>query len=617
MSHAFRLSLAATALLSASFIFVGCNEDADDTKAKTLNLRIAETTDMHGQIFPYDFIEAKEDNRSLAHVSSYVKEQRTLDKADHLLEFMIVDNGDLLQGQPIVNVYNNKDLTKTNHIYADTMNFVGYELGVIGNHDVEPGHAVFDNMVKQLNFPWLAANAIKEGSSHDPYFKAYHSVVKQGVKITFLGLTTPGVPNWLAPELWSGIVYEDMIESARYWVEKIQTEEKPDVLIGVFHAGLDYTYGGGSADSENNENAVRLVAKALPGAFDAIFYGHDHKPSEEHNDSTVYLGGGSYASIVSVADINLTWSDATKSYDKTVTPYRVDMKKYVADAEFMSTFQSAFDETKTFVSQPVATLSGSMTSQDAMFKDAPFNDIIHELEFYVAKEVLATPIDISIAAPLQFDVTLSAGEVKFSDMWKLYKYDNTYYVMELSGSEIKNYLEYNYDLWMNTMSSENDHLINFKKDANGTIILGSSGTATTSTAYYNYDSMAGIVYTVDVSKPKGSKITILGMDANLDGAVDAGSSFDMAHTYRVGINSYRGGGGGGHLTTGAGIAKEQLTSRMVTKTETGLREYLINWMGGQGTYTPRAIGGWKVIPEAYATAGEAKSRELLYQSGSH
>ncbi len=608
-------SLVASALLATSLLVIGCGDDANDTKAKTLNLRIAETTDMHGQIFPYDFIEAKEDNRSLAHVSSYVKEQRKIDEADKALEFVMIDNGDLLQGQPIVNVYNNKDLTKTNHIYADTMNYIGYDLGVIGNHDVEPGHAVFDNMVKQLNFPWLAANAVKEGSSHDPYFKAYHSVVKQGVKVTFLGLTTPGVPNWLAPDLWSGIVYEDMIESAKYWVDKIQKEEKPDVLIGVFHAGLDYTYGGGDEQSENNENAVRLVARALPGAFDAIFYGHDHKPSEEHNDSTVYLGGGSYASIVSVADINLTWSDATKSYDKTITPYRVDMKKYVADSEFMSKFKSALDETKAFVAQSVATLTAPMTSQDAMFKDAAFNDTIHELEFYVAKEILQTPIDISIAAPLQFDVTLDAGEVKFSDMWKLYKYDNTYYVMELTGQEIKNYLEFNYDNWMNTMKDASDHLINFKKDAQGNVIVDANGLATTATAYYNYDSMAGIVYTVDVSKAKGSKISITGMDTNLDGAVDG--SFDLTKKYKVGINSYRGGGGGGHLTTGAGIAKEALAGRMITKTETGLREYLLNWMKLQGTYTPRAIGNWQVIPEEYATAGEAKSRALLYKSGGH
>ena len=71
---------------------------------------------------------------------------------------------------------------------------------------------------------------------------------------------------------------------------------------------------------------------------------------------------------------------------------------------------------------------------------------------------------------------------------------------------------------------------------------------------FNFDSAAGIIYTVDVTKPKGSKITIVSM-AN-------GKPFSMDKMYKVALNSYRGNGGGELLTKGAGLTAEDLTKRL-------------------------------------------------------
>ena len=109
-----------------------------------------------------------------------------------------------------------------------------------------------------------------------------------------LGLTTPGVTNWLPEKLWSGIEFEDMIESAEKWVKIIQEKEKPDLLIGLFHSGIDYTYGGETADTYKNENAAQLVAEHVPG-FDIVFVGHDHSgwnfsTKDINNDEVLILG---------------------------------------------------------------------------------------------------------------------------------------------------------------------------------------------------------------------------------------------------------------------------------------------------------------------------------------
>ena len=59
---------------------------------------------------------------------------------------------------------------------------------------------------------------------------------------------------------------------------------------------------------------------------------------------------------------------------------------------------------------------------------------------------------------------------------------------------------------------------------------------------YNFDSAAGIIYDVDVTKPQGDKIIIKSMAD--------GSPFDFDKVYKVAVNSYRGNGGGDLLTKG-------------------------------------------------------------------
>ncbi len=119
-------------------------------------ITILQTTDVHGVILPYDFIEKKEIKASLASVSSYLKKVR-----DNITSVILLDNGDNLQGQPPVYYYNFID-TISPHLNAEVMNFLDYDAGTVGNHDIEAGHSVYDRLVKEYNFPLLAANAVNK-----------------------------------------------------------------------------------------------------------------------------------------------------------------------------------------------------------------------------------------------------------------------------------------------------------------------------------------------------------------------------------------------------------------------------------------------------------------------
>ena len=567
--------------------------------AQTINVKIIETSDVHGAIFPYDLNNKKSRNSSLARVTTYVKEQR----ADTNQIVFLLDNGDILQGDPTVYFYN-FEKTDTVHLYADVMNYMKYDVGTIGNHDIEAGHYVYDRFNKELNFPWLAANAINI-KTEEPYFKPYTTIERGGIKVAVLGLITPAIPQWLPEKIWSGMRFDDMIEAANKWVKKIRETEQPDLMIGLFHSGVDYIYNDENETTFKNENASRLVAEKVAG-LDVVFVGHDHagwnfKTKGPSGKDVLVLGTTSGARNVAVANYVLKYDKICMIYDKKeITGELIDMKNYLPDPEFMNRYSKNLEEVKKYVSRPVGEFTETISSRDALFGPSKFVDLIQTIQLNL------TGADVSFSAPLSYNAKIERGSVYVSDMFDLYKYENLLYTMSLTGQEIKDYLEYSYGNWFNQMKDESDHLLKFKLDEKGNIKYSErSKSPELDERYYNYESAAGINYIVDVTKPIGQRVIINGFSN--------GNSFNLKTLYTVAINSYRGNGGGGHLTRGAKIPKEELSKRIINSTEKDLRYYLMKWIEKEKTVTPKLLGNWEVIPKNYWVAGKEIDYQLLFK----
>lgn len=567
-------------ILAAGFNTINAQEH-------TIKLKIVQTSDIHGNFFPYDFINRKAWGGSLARVHAFAEEQRKTFGENLIL----LDNGDILQGQPSVYYYNFID-TVSSHLCADMLNFMRYDAANMGNHDIETGHAVYDRWVKECNFPVLGANII-DTKTGAPYLPPYKIIERDGIKIAVLGLITPAIPAWLAENLWEGLQFEDMETSARKWVKIIQEKENPDILIGLFHSGRDASKNTGKW----NENASLTVAQNVPG-FHIVLMGHDHRqfcqnvPNCEGN-YVMAVNPGSNGNDVSDIDITITknGNETSMNIDARLT----DMNKYEPSQEFMAHFKKQYDDVDNFVKQKIGTITASLDTRPAYFGSSAFIDFIHTLQLAISGA------DISFAAPLSFDATIDKGDIYMSDMFNLYKYENMLYVMELTGKEIKDYLEYSYSIWTRQMTSPDDSLLLLKditpeEDKSHAIFANPS---------YNFDSAAGIIYTVDVTKPQGEKISISSMDD--------GTPFLMDKTYKVAINSYRGNGGGELLTRGAGIPQDQLHARIVFSTDKDLRFYLMEYIRKQGTLSPKALNQWRFIPDEWVKQAAKRDYDLLFK----
>jgi 2',3'-cyclic-nucleotide 2'-phosphodiesterase/3'-nucleotidase len=617
-----RIALALLATLAIVLSFASCAHPFDKFSETPLRITFMETSDVHGAIFPYNFITGTPLETSMAQVATLVAQKRA-----EGAEVVLMDNGDSLQGQPTVYYYN---FLKTDvpHIWGEVLNYLQYDVVTMGNHDIETGHPVYDKLVKEVKAPMICANIVKEGSG-EPYFPPYTIVTRQGVKIAILGLTEPKITEQLPNAFWSGMDVLDMVETAKKWVPIIQEKEKPDLLVGLFHAGVDYTYGGNTADTPKNENASQLVVEKVAG-FDLVFVGHDHAgwegkgydPVKKAKNVDVKDPSGKVVPIfgpldaaknVAVVDVTLSWDKASKSWYTSVRGSLVPVKDVAPDPAFLAKFEPAKVGLMAWVERPIGKMVGRMHSDDALFGDSAFVDLIHriQLELCADPAMGLKPAQVSFAAPLDQNAylpTTADGTIKVRDMFSLYKYENFMYTMDLSGEQIKKFMEFTYGGQFNTMTGPDDHLIAFLKGKDGNLIFNARyNNYDTVTRAYNYDSIAGVKYTVDVSKPVGSRVTVISMAD--------GTPFDTGKTYSVAINSYRGSGGGGHLTKGVGLPAEDLRKlKFVTSSTTkDLRFYMLSWFEKQkGPIEVRRDDNWKVIPEDWAAAGRETDYPLMY-----
>ena len=188
-----------------------------------------------------------------------------------------------------------------------------------------------------------------------------------------------------------------------------------------------------------------------------------------------------------------------------------------------------------------------------------------------------------------------------ADLFNLYKYENQLLVLSLTGLEIKHYLEESYGIWTNQMYNSSDHFLLFRPDLEKAL----EPWQRLQFSSYNFDSAAGINYTVDVRKPKGEKVSILSMAD--------GTPFDLTKKYRVAVNSYRANGGGGILTKGAGIPLDKLRTRVLWTSDREMREYLRRDISRQSEINPQSLNNWRFIPTDWVKQAEIRDAEILFK----
>lgn len=541
-------------LITAAFVaIVACSEQP---------LHLVTTGDMHGAWFNKSYIEPQTNQTSLMSVMYYVDSLRSAVGRNNVI---LLDAGDCLQGDNAAYYYNYID-TLGVHPFVEIADYMGYDAMVVGNHDIETGHPVYDKLYKQLkarDISWLGGNSLK--ANGETYFPAYKIVRKTGRKVAIIGFTNPNIKSWLSEDLWSGMEFVSLLPFVQESVDKVIAAEKPDIVIVATHSGT------GNGDGESLENQGLDLLQSLNNV-DIVVCAHDHRPLVKELNGIWLVNAGQKSNNIthSVIDKDIKFAELVK----------LDRDKI--DTKMSRKFEPYYTKVKDFTLRPMGTLSMSMRSRDSYEGMSNYINLIHTVQLG------AKPAQISMAAPLSYNKTINKGQIVYNDMFTIYPFENQLYVLSLSGKEIKDYLEYSYNSWIQTSP---DHVLRIKNEpdprsgADKWSFVGRS---------YNFDSAAGLNYTVDVSKPFGSRISI--------SSLADGSEFILSDYYNVAMTSYRASGGGNILFKGAGLSPNQVESRIIAKYP-AIRDMVCDFfeqhknIGHETVSDTSIIGCWSWLPE--------------------
>jgi 2',3'-cyclic-nucleotide 2'-phosphodiesterase/3'-nucleotidase len=353
-----------------------------------------------------------------------------------------------------------------------------------------------------------------------------------------------------------------MVSTAREWVTKLRPQV--DVLVGVFHAGMDEGYSQEMTDALNlpNENSSRRVAEQVPG-FDVILCGHSHRlyPYKENDppliNGTLFLMSGSHGRYVSVAKLMLNKDNKNKWKLTERSGEIMAMDTVQAAAEILAINDPYHLKTLEYIRQAIGTAGDTITGRSSCWKDTPLVQFINQVQ------MIYTGTEISFAASFNDSFVLLPGPILVKDVYRMYKYENFLYTVEMNGQQIKDYLEHS---------------------ARYFIVDPQTGKVKTDPGLpgYYYDMAEGLDYEIDVRAAAGERIKNLKESKT-------GLTVDRGKIYRVAMNSYRAAGGGGHLTA-AGIRN----ARIIWKSSEEIRNLIIQYIKTQGTLESRVDHNWKL-----------------------
>ncbi|MFD5430324.1 bifunctional metallophosphatase/5'-nucleotidase [Streptomyces sp. NPDC127084] len=551
---------------------------------KRYSFTVMGTTDLHGNVFNWDYFTDKEfDDKNhndvgLAKISTLVDQVRQEKGRRNTL---LIDAGDTIQGTQLSYYYAKVDPITARrgpvHPMAQAMNAIGYDAAALGNHEFNYGIPVLRKFEEQCDFPLLGANAL-DAKTLRPAFRPYsmhrlRTPCGRDVKVAVLGLTNPGIAIWDKANVSGKMVFPGLEEQAAKWVPKLRSMGA-DVVIVSAHSGSSGTSSYGD-QLPYIENAAALVAEQVPG-IDAILVGHAHTEIAEYKVANKETGKQvvlseplKWGQRLTLFDFELVWQKGRWSVEK-VGAQVLNSNTAAEDPRIVRLLEDEHKKVVAYVNQIIGTSTAAMTTAAAPWKDEPIIDLISHVQAETVKAALAggqyaaLPV-LSQASCFSRTASIPQGQVTIREAAALYPFENTLEARLLTGAQLKDYLEYSARYYVQT--------------AAGTPVDTAKLTNADSIPDYNYDAVYGVTYEIDIAKPSGSRIVNLSFD---------GKPVDPAAQFVLAVNNYRASGGGAFPH----VAKAQ----QLWANSDEIRNTIIQWAQAKGTIDPAAFAsvGWKL-----------------------
>lgn len=509
--------------------------------AQDLRLQVLASTDMHGHIGPADTYSLQPHPKGWARLATLIKAQKA--KNPHTI---LVDCGDTLQGEP-VNYVRNKLNPELPEPSIAIMNALGYHAMAVGNHEFDFGMQVLRQAEAQARFPFLSANAVRP-SDHKPGFRTYTKLQVGGANVLLVGFTTPGIPKWMDAAFFDGMKFEDIVDSARILVPKIREKEKADVVIVLMHSGFGTLPG-----AKGDENAALRLVNEVPG-IDMVMTGHTHQPLQTMHKGIPILQPQCHGQALAVGELELRKEKGRWRVIGRLGRLETVGLDTVPDPEVLALVEPQRKVTDRYLDTFATTLATDLDSRTWRVEDTAVAQLLHAV---MKRETEAQLTAVSVGMQRLY---IPRGATSVRQFYGLLPYENQVVRIRVSGAQLRAYLEHaarhlNFshqpDLYMKEVPS------------------------------FDYDVLDGCSYVVDLTRPVGQRITLLSV---------GGQPVQDAHSFTLGMSSYRLYGGGGYLRAMDWKGQAEFVSPQ------SFRNLLLAYVLSRPTLSVEVPNRWHTVP---------------------
>lgn len=347
-------------------------------------------------------------------------------------EVLLVDAGDSVQGAPLGGLSNGQ-------LPIDIMNELGYSASAVGNHEFDYNVENLASLAERAKFPFLSVNFV-DASTNKPIYKPYIIEERDGVKIAFVGVSTPLTPNTSNPTFFQDEAGNDKYtflpgeDGAILWNAVQQAvnnarQEGAKIVVALTHLGI--------AEVSAPYTSPNLIANTT--GIDVVLDGHSHSvvPCErvknKNGDRVLLSSTGTELANIGYLLIDKRGNISTGL----VSNYTA---KDSSTDEFIKKEQSAFEEV---LQRSVASLQNDMIIADPVTGKRIVRSSETNLGDLCADAIrAATNADVAVQIGGAIRAKLPAGEITFGDLLSVMPSSYPICKLSVTGQQLLDALEF-------------------------------------------------------------------------------------------------------------------------------------------------------------------------------
>ena len=346
-------------------------------------------------------------------------------------EVLLMDAGDYIQGEPYVSVSQGETAIRL-------MNYVGYDVATIGNHEFDYGYENLAKLAAAAEFPIIAANVMYNGKTAFEANKVFE--LESGVKVGVFGLSTPETATKAHPGKIKGVTFlsgDDMNKAAQAQVDEL-TAAGCDYIICLGHLGID--------DSSKGYRSVDLL-EAVTG-IDVFIDGHSHSSLD---DVKALVGEDCKVgdTLLTSTGTKLATVGAVVISEDGISIESVDLEKYEGSDDVVEeAAQLVIDEVDAAYGEVFAKSEVELCGEKApgnRTEETNNGDLIADAILWQAKKDGSLPVAdenvIAITNGGGIRAAIAAGDITKKDVNTVLPFGNTVAYVTVKGSVLLEALE--------------------------------------------------------------------------------------------------------------------------------------------------------------------------------